>query len=83
MVIHAEVEFRTWLERHEGVAGRSVGDICSRLRRASKLLNKPAKDLTVDDISRMEGLDEFAECSVNVRSQLRRSIKLYLKFNGQ
>lgn len=82
MEIVGEAKFRRWLEAEKGVKGRSKNDICSRLRRALTMLGVSSDVVSVADLARLELLDEFVKCSVNVRSQLRRTIKLYLEFAG-
>jgi hypothetical protein len=78
--MYNESEYRQWLVESEGKAGRSISDLCSRVRRVSKLLGKTEHSLVSKDLLRLEQVDLFIKCSTSVKSQLRQSVRLYLKF---
>ena len=72
--------FLAWLENDRHMASRSARDVVSRLKRAVNILNESAIDASA--VSKLENAPEFANCSMFIKSQLRRSITLYLEFSG-
>ena len=71
------VSFKNWLIQH-GYAGRVASDIPSRAKRADTILEW---DNTETYLFYLEQQDAFKALSVSVRSQLRKSIKLYQEFS--
>lgn len=73
-------EFKNWLCEQKNYTERSARDVCSRLKRVYLLLHKETIDKkTVDDL---EINDEFKGLSMSVRSQLRKSVRLFLEYKN-
>ena len=60
---------------------RSARDVVSRLRRISVLSNSSKLDNTT--IQKLNELDSFNECSMFIKSQLRRALCLYLEHESE
>lgn len=70
--------FLTWLECEKKMGTRSARDVVSRLKRVVSMLGTDV----LDDASvlKLNEVDTFDECSMYIKSQLRRSINLYLEY---
>lgn len=73
-------DFLAWLENDRHMASRSARDVVSRLKRVMNMLQGYPIDAL--SISKLEDENEFAKCSMFIKSQLRRSIKLYLEYSS-
>lgn len=71
-------EFEKWLYENQLFKLRSSRDVCSRLKRVMNILN--LEEVNEQTIQNLNTNDEFNTFSVSVKSQLRRAVKLYLKF---
>lgn len=71
-------EFEKWLSENQLLKLRSSRDVCSRLKRVMNILN--LEEINEETIQKLNTNDEFNRFSVSVKSQLRRAVKLYLKF---
>lgn len=71
-------EFMNWLSAEKGFSPRTTRDVCSRLKRAQQFVNAKAPEDIVN--SELEKNAEFNSLSFSVKSQLRRSIKLYAEY---
>lgn len=69
--------FRIWLIESQKLNERSAGDVLSRLKRVSGITEVNAKLKTDQILFNISQKPEFKVLSASVRSQLRRSIKLY------
>lgn len=71
-------EFLAWLEGEKKMGTRSARDVVSRLKRVVGMLGTDV----LDDASvlKLNEVDAFDECSMYIKSQLRRSINLYLEY---
>ena len=79
-----EEEFRAWIKRETSIQGRSVNDVCSRLRRVLSMISIKPGTTEPGIKSKLLLSKDFMECTTSVKSQLRRVAKLYLLFiNGQ
>ena len=74
-------EFLTWLETERKMSTRSARDVVSRLRRVVGLLGSDSIDST--SISKLNDITAFDECSMFIKSQLRRSVHLYLEYSSK
>lgn len=74
------IGFKKWLIEKHTYTDASVKDIVSRLRRANNILEFRNEDIY---LFRLSQCDEFQGASVSVRSQIRRSVKLYFKYLGE
>ena len=70
--------FLAWLKNDKRMGIRSAHDVVSRLKRVVNMLDADGIDETT--VSKIEDSSEFTDCSMFIKSQLRRSIKLYLEF---
>jgi hypothetical protein len=73
--------FRAWLGR-QGLNGRSVNDVCSRIKRLDGMVGLHGLKGEVDLEVAMLRSDAVRGLSPSVRSQLKRAGKLYLSFPG-
>lgn len=71
-------EFEKWLYENQLLKLRSSRDVCSRLKRVVNILN--IEEINEQTIQKLNTNDEFNTFSISVKSQLRRAVKLYLKF---
>lgn len=70
-------EFKQWLDENTSYTKETKSNLLSRLKRANKILtiiNDPVYLFLLSQES------EFCTLSVNVKSQLRRSVKIYFQF---
>ena len=70
--------FYKWLQSDQNLKERSAKDVVSRCRRVSKMI----KSDCLEDNS-MELLienDSYENCSMYVKSQLKRALALYMEF---
>jgi len=75
--IPEEGAFRAWLEREHDIHGRSIGDICSRVRRTMGMISIKPNFSDAEVESALLLSTDFQKCTMSVKSQLRRSAKLY------
>lgn len=75
--------FRRWLRRRTSLGERSVGDVVSRTRRVMRMLDPLAPEDADELEFRLKQNDEFVECSMSVKSQLKRAAGLYRRFVDQ
>lgn len=73
-------QFRLWLKAVANLGEASAGDVVSRVKRASGLINIDAKGDTDELLFKLGRVDEFKNMSITVRSQLRRAVSLYRTF---
>lgn len=71
-------EFKVWLCKHKKYKEKSASDVCSRLKRVCMMLGQENAEACNVDI--LENNDEFKKLTISVRSQLRKSVRLYLEF---
>mgnify|MGYP006945592927 CR=1 FL=1 len=70
-------EFKEWLFQKNKYTDASIKDIISRLRRANNILNFQKEDIY---LFRLNKCEEFQKASVSVKSQIRRSVRLYFQY---
>jgi len=73
--------FVDWLKSSRSYTDRTIGDIYSRIRRAQEFL--PEQPLNKYFITDLEETPEFAELSTDIKSQMRRAIRLRIAFENQ
>lgn len=71
--------FSEWLVETKSLTERSSRDVVSRLKRVLVLINK--SEITEDTLKMLEKNNEFQVLSMSVKSQLRRSVRLYFEYN--
>ena len=69
--------FENWLDANFTYTKETKSNIVSRLRRADKILAVVNEPVYLFNLSRC---DEFTTLSVNVKSQVRRAVKLYSQY---
>ena len=72
--------FNSWLCEQKNYKERSARDACCRLKRVYLILNK--ESVNKETVDELEKKKEFKELSISVRSQLRKSVRLYLEYKG-
>lgn len=70
-------EFKKWLMQKNKYTDASIKDILSRLRRANNILTFQNDDIYLFKLNQCE---EFQKSSVFVKSQIRRSVRLYFQY---
>lgn len=74
-------EFLAWLETERKMSKRSAKDVVSRLKRVVGLLGSDTLDST--SVSKLNEVAAFDECTMFIKSQLRRSVALYLEYSSK
>lgn len=70
-------EFKKWLMQKNKYTDATIKDILSRLRRANNILTFQNDDIYLFKLNQCE---EFQKTSVFVKSQIRRSVRLYFQY---
>jgi DNA (cytosine-5)-methyltransferase 1 len=80
--IHLErdSQFVRWLKGERNYSDRTISDVFSRLHRAQELL--PDRVFDRYFITDLGDVPEFAELATDVKSQIRRAIRLWLAFEN-
>ena len=73
-------EFCSWLKSNKGFSDAAANDVGSRLRRACSISELDWKADLDSNLFTLSREAEFKLLTVSVRSQLRRSVKLYTEF---
>lgn len=71
--------FKLWLQETHTYSERSLSDIFCRLKRADSIL-KMKGEPSVYYIFELEQISTFSSLSINVRSQIKKSILLYAEY---
>lgn len=74
------IDFRQWLISEKNFTMRSSKDVLSRTRRAMKMIRITSKSSRDKAVFELAQNDEFKAASTFIRSQLKRSVTLYLSF---
>lgn len=75
------MNFNEWLVKEKGFSERATIDIMSRLKRLKMILE--TNDIPQDALTAIEKKQEFQELSMCVKSQLRRTTRLYFEYKGK
>lgn len=70
--------FKKWLTTNTNYSDRVISDIVSRLKRADRILTVRPEELYLFEL---EHTEEFNKISTSVKSQIRKSVRLYYQFN--
>lgn len=74
-------EFLRWLEEDKNLKERSAKDVLSHLKRASKMIDLYAENISSDDLVYFLAKNEqFSGLSQNIKSHLRRAVRLFHAF---
>lgn len=81
--MQVDPDFRDWLRAKQDFTPRTISNVVSRLKRASKILSvqKIGRDASTS-IHALEAKREFLELTPSVRSQIRRAIRLKTEFQS-
>lgn len=71
-------EFTEWLQNEKSMSVRSARDVVSRLKRCLKLTG--ANEVNTKTANELNKSAEFDELTTFVKSQLKRSVTLYIEF---
>ncbi len=75
--------FAKWLSTSTSLGDKSLRDVVSRLKRASKYLELPSDGELPVLLSKLNINTEFKALGMTVRSQLRRAVALYIQFKKE
>lgn len=73
-------EFSIWLKSNKGFSDAAANDVSSRLRRACSFYDIDWEADLDSNLFSLGRKEEFKQLTVSVKSQLRRSVKLYAEF---
>lgn len=73
--------FADWLEKSKGFSFKVSHDILSRKKRILSFTGE--QEVTKMTLQKAEGHKEFLALSISVKSQLRRSVRLYWEYLEQ
>ena len=76
-----ESAFVRWLKTSKNYTDRTIGDVFSRINRAKEIL--PDRPLSRYFITDLEITPQFSELSTDIKSQIRRAIRLRLAFEDE
>ncbi len=74
-------DFYEWLMKEKAMSQRSARDVLSRLRRVDTFLGN--KGIDEYSLEALEAAPAFVQCSMFIKSQLRRTIRLFNEFSGK
>lgn len=73
-----EVEqFKQWLKEETNYTDAVIGDMGSRIKRADKILEWNGEETYFFYLEKMEA---YQQLTVSVRSQIKKSVSLYLEY---
>ncbi len=72
--------FKKWLISKNKYTDATIKDMVSRLRRANNILIFENEDIYLFKLNKCV---EFQKVSVTVKSQIRRSVRLYFQYLGE
>ncbi len=73
-------DFYQWLIQEKQFCTRSAKDVISRCKRISHMLDTDLLDHSIS--TSLEQNKQFTDCSVYIKSQLRRALSLAIEFQG-
>lgn len=72
-------KFIDWLITENKMSERSAKDVVSRSKRALAIVNQDM--INGDTMELLISSSEFANCSMSIKSQLKRAVTLYMEFS--
>lgn len=75
-------EFRKWLSSEKNYSSRSIGDVVSRLKRVSRMLDIEVVMVDLDCLDRLKLRDDFRSLTYSARSQLYASVRHFSNFKN-
>lgn len=73
-------DFKHWLINKKNISDKSAGDVLSRYKRVQKIVSFKIEEKEKEIFNNLEEDASFNVLSPFIRSQLKRSIKLYKEF---
>ena len=73
-------DFTAWLDSNVELSQRAVRDVVSRARRAWLMADLGNARTDAEIVRRLEEVPTYRTSSASVRSQLKRSVRLYREF---
>ncbi|MCD9468839.1 hypothetical protein GLP10_17830 [Photobacterium iliopiscarium] len=73
-------KFKSWLKEETTFTDNVIRDTCSRLNRVKKLIGDVDNDELSLLIERLEKNSEYQDINIKVKSQLKRSLTLFIQF---
>lgn len=73
------VQFKIWLKENTSYSDAVISDTVSRLKRADSILELTEEEVYIFYLERMPS---FKMMSASVRSQIKKSVKLYMFFRN-
>lgn len=70
--------FCEWLMSEKAMSQRSARDVVSRLKRVESIIANESDDLSLDALN---SAPTFNDCTMFIKSQLRRTVTLYNEYN--
>lgn len=74
------IEFKAWLESNTTYSHAVIKDLCSRIKRANAILPWYNEEVY---IFYLEHSDEFKSLTPTVRSQIKKSVKIYNEYKRE
>lgn len=75
-------KFYQWLIEEKSLSNRSAKDVVSRCKRiCTKILS--VETMSESTIDMLNSNEIFLNCSMFIKSQLRRAVSLYIEFEGE
>lgn len=72
-------DFFSWLVSKNGMSERSARDVISRSRRVISIVKQ--NEINNNTMKLLTASTEFANCSISIKSQLKRAVTLYMTFS--
>lgn len=72
--------FVKWLIKEKGITEKSARDINCRLGRVLRIIDTSKLPKEEVAISKLETSPDYADMTLSIKSQLKRSIRLYSEF---
>lgn len=69
-----------WLIQEKQLGSRSAKDVVSRCKRISRMLDTDVLNHSTANF--LEQNEQFANCSIYIKSQLRRALSLVIEFQS-
>lgn len=73
------INFYDWLVNVNGMSERSAKDVISRCRRVLQITKQ--NEIKSSTINILISSTEFSNCSMSIKSQLKRAATLYMTFS--
>ena len=70
-------QFKQWLKEETDYSDAVIGDMGSRIKRADKILEWNGEETY---FFYLEKTEEFQQLTVSVKSQIKKSVKLYIEY---